>query len=385
MSLSKVQFLHGVPLLATCAASGAPQAHGRMTPQEASLEMTVSVDFTAAADERLARHEGGLFLGPLSVLARQKKTWSPVLLAGVLWRAATNVRTHREILRLLKLPALAELAQANPRFAFKYLTHNYLVREFTVAERAASFMHHYRRLHQLLPDGFLRQILMREMLLAEFREGDNRFSVTLGFSRTHDKEGELSLNLEVDGEMVFILSFTIVPGWVAKSKAADVLLITRIQGVKGCYRQISAATKTLFDVAPAALLLAALQGAGEAFGIGEMAAICGTSQNSWCEECAHGFKTAYDDFFEELGVQKNEANLYLSAIPLEEKPLTLIKQGHKLRTREKREFKRKITNQVCDLLRERSLFGSESTQSTELRHAANSLQDLNPAPELLRR
>jgi hypothetical protein len=36
--------------------------------------------------------------------------------------------------------------------------------------------------------------------------------------RMSDMEGELSLDLRVDGKKVFDLSFTIVPGWVVKCR-----------------------------------------------------------------------------------------------------------------------------------------------------------------------
>jgi hypothetical protein len=313
--------------------------------------MTTTIHYAMTPEDRRIT-ERGVLLGPLSILLRQKKTWSPVLLAGVLGRAVCNIGRHRKIVQILQLPEFAELVHADPRFAFKYLTHGYLARQLSVAERASCFVHHYQSLHDRLPRPFLRQILRRDVTLVEMRDGETCFAITFGFSRTHDKEGELSLNLAVDGQTVFILSFTIVPGKVVKSQAEDVLLITRIQGVKGCYRQISRATKALHDVAPDALLVAALQGAGEALGIRVLGCISATDQNSYCNECAESFKAAYDDFFTERGVEKNEANFFLAPIPLIEKPLVLVKPGHKLRTREKRVFKREIANAVCRLLEE---------------------------------
>jgi uncharacterized protein VirK/YbjX len=311
--------------------------------------MTTAIDYATTGEEN-RNSARGVLLGPLSILMRQKKTWSPVLLAGVLGRAVSNIGRHRKIVEILKLPEYAQLAHADPRFAFKYFTHGYLARQLSVAERASCFVHHYRTLQERLPRVFLRQILHRDVALVEIREGESCFAVTFGLSRTHDKEGELSLNLLVDGQTVFILSFTIVPGKAVKSQAEEVLLITRIQGMKGCYRQISRATKALHNVAPAALLIAALQGVGEALGIGVLGCISATDQNSYCEECAAAFKTAYDDFFTERGVEKNQANFFLAPIPLKEKPMSQVKPGHKLRTREKRVFKREIASAVCRLL-----------------------------------
>jgi len=164
----------------------------------------------------------------------------------------------------------------------------------------------------------------------------------MGLSRPSYKEGELSLRLRVNGEIVFILSFTIVPGWVVKSQAAEILLISRLQGVKGAYPQISLATRTLHDVAPCALLFSALKGVADAFGISEIAAVSADRQSYYREDSAAAFQEAYDGFFAELGIPKSATGFFNIPVPLDAKPLSLIKHGHKLRTKAKRAFKQQI-------------------------------------------
>jgi hypothetical protein len=83
-----------------------------------------------------------------------------------------------------------------------------------------------------------------------------------------------------------------------------------------------------------------------------MAGVCASRQSSYSEEFSSQYRSAYDDFFTELGVSKSNAGFFVSPVPLPEKPVTLIKQGHKLRTREKRAFKRRIAAHVCRLLLE---------------------------------
>lgn len=218
----------------------------------------------------------------------------------------------------------------------------YLARGFSTSERASCFIHHYGRLRELFPGHLLRQILQDEITLHLFPGDGGRLALTMGLSRPYDNEGELTFCLRVDGDIVFVLSFTIVPGWVVESQAAEVLLITRLQGIKGCYRQISDATRALHDVAPVQLLLAALQGVAGAFGIRTIAAVPADRQTSYKKDADRDFKEAYDDFFAGLGLFRSETDFFSSAVPSEQKPLTLIKQGHKLRTKEKREFKRRI-------------------------------------------
>jgi uncharacterized protein VirK/YbjX len=278
----------------------------------------------------------------LRLLTRQKRSWSPGLVLGLIWRAVCNVSNQWSIREILKLPEYAELARIDLRFRFRYLARDYLSKRFTVAERACCFSHHYEWLHNHLSSAFLSKILHEAVPLVEVRDCGNSYTIACSSSRPIDTEGDLSLNLEVNGETVFILSFNIVPGRVVRSPAADVLLITRMQGVKGCYPQISLATRTMRCVAPPALLVAALEGLGDALGIRTLACISGTDQNSYCSKSAAYFGAAYDAFFIARGVNKNEANIFVSPIPMNEKPLALIKKGHKLRAKRRHAFKRMV-------------------------------------------
>lgn len=296
---------------------------------------------TNTEDHRVPKVTGA-FLGPLSILVRQKKTRSPALLAGILWRALTNIDTHREVRRFLKLPLFAETVRRNPRFAFKYLAPHYIARCLTLAERSACFLYHHRRMYASLPDQVLRQILLGEISVHEIIQDNTRYRFTVGLSRPCDKEGEFSLNLQVDDEIVFVLSFTIVPGWVVKSAAREVLFLTRIQGTPGCFPKIKMASAALHDVNLNGLLFAALQGFAAAFDINEIAASCAADQTSYDEEFAAIFERAYDEFYLDLGMAKSEAGIFFGTIPIEGKPLELVKKNHRSRTRDQRRFKQEI-------------------------------------------
>lgn len=286
---------------------------------------------------------GSVPVAKLAILPTQLKVRMPAMLVGVLWRGLTHVGTHRRLLRfLLGIPAYAEFVFSCPSFTFKYLTKNYLVKDFTLADRVSCFLHHYKRLHMALPDSLLRLILQQDVVLLEICEGAHRFSITLGLSRPYDEEGELSIDLCVNDKIVSVLAFTIVPGSVVHSPAAEILLISRLQGIKGAYPSISLATRTLHDVAPNAMLLAALQGVADAFGITEIVAVSAARQSCYSEKFAASFIEAYDDFFTELRIPKNADGFYSTPVPIQGKPLTSIKHGHKLRTKEKRAFKQQI-------------------------------------------
>ena len=173
----------------------------------------------------------------------------------------------------------------------------------------------------------------------------------MGLSLPYDNEGELTLSLRVDGDIVFVLSFTIVPGSLVESKAAETLLITRLQGIKGCHRQIGDATTAMHDVAPCLLLVAALQGVADAFGISAIAAVPADRQTSYTKDYAFAFKEAYDDLFIERGLSKGTTGFFSSPVPIAQKPLTSIKQGHKLRAKKKRAFRKRVQLACADFFK----------------------------------
>lgn len=285
-------------------------------------------------------------------LARQRHHFysSPARSLRILADLAANLPRQIEILRVLARPVFAGLLRANPILPFKFLTRGFLARELTVAQRASGFAHHYRQLDARFPPDKLRQIFDAGLPLHEMHDGANEFAIVLGLPTDVDREGELALKLTLNGELIYVLQFTIVPGPVAGSDAAETVLISRIQGVKGRYLQIRSATKTFNEVAPAALLVTALAGMAQAWKIGEMAGVSATGQ--FCYDPAYGavFEDAYDTFFQALGATRAESGFYRSPLPLREKPLDLVKNGHKARTREKRAFRRKIAREVCQMI-----------------------------------
>jgi uncharacterized protein VirK/YbjX len=288
-------------------------------------------------------------------LARQPYYWSPERLSRAVWTLAWKIPTQLKVLQILSRPAYKQFIQVDPRFALKWMGRDYLARGLTVTCQADCFIHHYRRLPDVIPDRVLVRLLLGQIQLMEIREGNDYFAINMGLSRPRDNQGEFSLELEVNGKMVYVLSFTIIPGSVVQSEVKEVMLISRVQGVRGCFNEIQLATKTMQDVAPPQFLLAALCGIAEAYEIGAMAGVNATmipEFHSYQDEAAH-IHEAYDVFFAEVGATKGcRSGFYLSPLPPSEKPLVQVKRGHKRRTREKRKFKRQIAKQVCERFRE---------------------------------
>jgi len=288
-----------------------------------------------------------LLLEPLWALAHERRTWSPRLFPRVVWCALHSIGSHREILRVLTFPEFGELTRDYPRFAFKCLMQDYLARGFTVKARASSFINHYSWLHEKLPSAFVERLLREKVPLVVIHHSLNVFTIDCAFAGFVDKEGELELRLNVGDERVFTLSFTVVPGWVVKSKAQNVLLISRLHGVKGNAIQMRLVYRTMHGAGPSAVLLTALQGIGNATGIDTLACIAAANQPAYREARAASFHDVYDRLFETRGICMNAADVFLSPIPMEEKPLSQFRRSLRQRALNRRELKRILSEAVC--------------------------------------
>jgi uncharacterized protein VirK/YbjX len=206
-------------------------------------------------------------------------------------------------------------------------------------------------MHAALPESVLRQILQGDVTFYEISNGGNCFALTIGSAKApFDKEGELSLCLKVDERNVFDMSFTIVPGWVLRSAAAEILLITRLQGTSGCSPQIKHVRKCLHEYSPRKLLLAALQGIADAFGIAELEAVCATNQSSYGKRGAVISKRSYDDFFTQLGMTTTTTGFYSCPIPIEDRPLASFKGRNRSQARRRRAMRQQIQSACAAVL-----------------------------------
>jgi len=281
---------------------------------------------------------------------------SPVRFARVLGRISINLSMQCRAFQLLRVGIFARFVCSNPRFLFKHLPPKYLIRDLAPSARTTCFLYHYRRLRSLLSDRLLRRLLQEDAGVFQMQQDGHEFAIAMGRSRQIDHtrhvdhEGELSLKLLVDGVQIYVLSFTIVPGWIVELPAAEVLMITRIQGELGVFDKISLASKSMHGIPPEMLLMAALQGVGEGFGIRVMAGVSAIRHLCYEVEEDAIFKKAYDELFERIGATRTPADFYVATFPLPEKPLAQVKRGQKSRARARRAFKMQVAMEIFDFL-----------------------------------
>jgi uncharacterized protein VirK/YbjX len=268
--------------------------------------------------------------------------------AGLVWRVLTNLGTLRPVIRFLSAPLFIDVVQDNPKLALKYLTDSYLMNGLPVKDRADCFLHHYRMLQERVPTRALRQMLTWGVDLCEINEGGVRFVVRCGLSRRFSKEGEQSLVLLADGEVLYTIAFTFVPGHITQSKHPDVVLVSRVQGEPAFpYDKLKIVQQAAAKLRFGSLLLSSLDGIAQAFGIKEIACVSSELQLAYFPPYAGRFKHAYEDLFLERGFVPSERGLYVSPVPVPERTLGEGKRNYDERYRDRRTLLRKQVSASC--------------------------------------
>jgi uncharacterized protein VirK/YbjX len=263
------------------------------------------------------------------------------------WRLVANAIRTGCVLRVLLAPVYVEVWSHDARFPVKWLFRDYLAKGLSVQQSVASFVHHYKRLREMLPDSVVRELLKGDIVLQQLVREGHYVTLAVGKSKL-EKEGELSLVVKVDDVVVSTLSFTIIPGWVVGLETSESLLISRLQGAAmDCYsREIGLATKAWRGVGLRWLLLSALEGIAMGMEIDNIAGVTSRRQISFREECAQAFGDSYDSFFISLGMKVTKPDFYSANIPLGEKALGDVKGRHRTRAKRRRAMKDQIRS-VC--------------------------------------
>ena len=253
-----------------------------------------------------------------------------------LWAAIAG---HREFVRLMRQPHLRDLLTYHPPVVYRPYR-RYLATSFTKKDRRTILKHHYGYLLTRIRKTFFFEISRNRPLLWQKAIGQDVFAIKLSFTGELHHEGDLLLEFQENSVRLYHLSFTIAPGHLAGSKAAQVILIGHVLGVAGHFDAIRRATKTCLDIAPPYLLLAAVQGISDALNIGVIAGVKNTERittNSYDSEVYFD----YDAFWSTH--QGSEAEkFFLISVPISAKPLALISISHRRRTRLKRQFKSEV-------------------------------------------
>jgi len=227
-----------------------------------------------------------------------------------------------------------------------FLQPNYLARSLSASERLACHFHNY---------AYLCDRLTPSALLALYGDGVELFSrdeaaCRLAVNRKAPNQGELSLNLSVGGEEVYALGFSFVPGAVFRADEPTLPLISRMQGAARSFEDIRAATKMFGDIAPQAVLFAALLGVAERLAIRHILGAPAHLQPSYSERNAEALTRNYDAFFAAVGAARESGGFYVYDRARFADILDHMPAKHRARTKAKRRLKTALAAEAAAAL-----------------------------------
>jgi len=252
---------------------------------------------------------------------------------------------HRGLLEIMRRPQLRVLMQEHPQVVFRPFR-RYLAGNFRKKERRQALREHYRYLTDAVGESFFLEIVRGKHTLWRMRIDQDDFSVTISFppSEQHS-EGDLLLEFQVNGMPLYGLGFSVAPGHLVGSAAAQVALVARVQGVRAQLAAIRHATKACSDIAPPHILMAALQGIATALEIECIAGVRNSQQINEKWQSGPHTRFDYDAFWRTIPGTEGQS-FFLMPLPVVERPLKQIGIAHRRRTRRKRQFKSDIREAI---------------------------------------
>ena len=243
-----------------------------------------------------------------------------------------------------------EFREANwshrPFLPHGFLKAPYLARTFSQAQKYQGFCTNYMYLNHFISPQALDGLFGKYVVLLTTKSDDAEYRIELTFNEGARNEGEICVRFKSDDQTLFATEFSIVPGALVGVAERHVILIAHMQGWGGTLGQHQAATKAMRDIAPQAVLFAAVQGIARALKISVIAGVSARNQVCFDDAKAALFEGAYDGFYRSIGASGPTDGFYHYRMlaPDEVKPMATA--GHRRRTRLRRKVKEEISEAV---------------------------------------
>jgi uncharacterized protein VirK/YbjX len=304
---------------------------------------------------------GGLRLGldsPLAYVRReltQRGVSGLLRVVGRFLGVAFRYPAHRAIVRVINGPSTRAVCEAFPRLAYRY-TLPYLSLHFDRDMRYDMLRTHYALVNEALSPAFVAKVLAGALCVWHKQADGHALAVHVKgpCAVTRHREGEMTLAFQLDGEVLYELSFAFVraaallPG---QARSTHAIYVGRVQGLPGQYERIRQVTKVCGEVAPPDVLMAGLAGLARALGIQHIVGV--DNHNNISHETIRRSRTSFE--YAELWGRYNarfiEGGHAVMDLPFAEKPITDIAARHRKRTLLKREFKKGLADQVQAAMR----------------------------------
>jgi len=238
------------------------------------------------------------------------------------------------------------VVKTSPFTVLKCRKSTYLSKNLDENTRYACFYNHYLAIHERVSEQAFHSMTFGKVALYKIGTPNADYKITIQISHDPIDEGEFSLLFWANDTALYTLSFTIVPGYAVGLDDRHTLLISRMQGSRAKFQELRTATKDINEISPQAILLAALEGIAEAMSVQHLAGVPAAQQAAYNDRTAEILTRIYDDFYRTAGAESVATGFHITNVPLPRKSLTLVKPGHRLRTKLKQKIKSDIAASV---------------------------------------
>lgn len=256
----------------------------------------------------------------------------------------TAIFNHLAVVRALNQTSARAITMRYPNYVNKYVT-DYLAKSLGKQTRREILKYHHEFLDKHVAKNFYEQLFeLRPILWQEDIEDD--YAISISFDETYHSEGDIAITFSRNNVVLYLLSFTIVPGHLVGVAEPQVLFIGRLQGSKGVAEEIKVATKACHDIAPANLLLAAAEMIASQLGINAISSVGNEEQLAISSGRSSGCYFDYDVFWKSHLVCDDDTKFYTIPVPFPGKSLDQLSAAHRRRARKKRQLKKDIADRV---------------------------------------
>lgn len=260
-------------------------------------------------------------------------------------------------------PMFLELVKAKPQLVYK-IYRPYLSKKFGCGQRVDVLGAHYRFLarHGLAPLAVraARAAVPLCGVAGKSDEADQvgqRYTISLSAVDHMEREGDLALQLQCDGEAVYTCAFTFF------ALAADTPGMAGMGVFVGCMQGprdarglelIREATRELHGLRPKNLMVRLLAAIGHDFGCEQLRLVGNDNRAAWRATRQGKVHADYDALWSELGAARRGDGDYTLACGAPEAPdLALVPSKKRAEARRRHELLARLAGAVCDGLRGR--------------------------------
>ncbi len=269
---------------------------------------------------------------------------------------ALRYRAHRRWLAVIGGQTTRKLLTLYPRIAYRHST-TYLFHDATWQQRLAMLTAHYAFLNETHGPAFFEAVLEPGGIAVWRHEADGHV-LSIGLHgpclASRHREGELTLAFAMDGVLLYQVAFSVVcdaTATLSLGRAAggpdSVLFIGQVQGRSGHLDELREAARLCRAIAPRDLLMSALSGVAQAWGMSRVVGVTDARRMSrpGPSDEVHGF--AYDPFWAQYHAEIVGAGHAVMTLPFHEGPLGGNSPAHRRRARIKRQFKAGVSEDVA--------------------------------------